>query len=363
MLKVSIYVEGQELELFKDENIEINSSVQNIADISKTFSDFSQSFTVPASNKNNAIFQHYYNTDVDGTFNPNIRVLGYIQLGSLPYKYGVIQLEDVKIKNQKAYAYTIRFFSSTVSLSDLFKEDELSVLDFSEFDHDFDPSIFDATYTESIAGGDVYYPLITSLRNLEVGTANENDITNVLGELKYFELKPALRLNRIFDVISTNYGVTFRNDFLNRAVFDNLFMWMHRDAGQIQAFGDETLVNITSSGTIPAGATVNTTNDTISFTNSDSIKYKVNLKIIPEAGFETANYKIRIYDGTTEKVVSDGTGTQSFNFNPIENGSYVIKEYTEHDVKTWIYSNDDEGREEYTHHLNQLKEYFKEATK
>jgi len=108
----------------------------------------------------------------------------------------VIQLEDVKIKNQKAYAYTIRFFSSTLSLSDLFKEDELSVLDFSDYDHDFDTSIFDATYTESIANGDVYYPLITSLRNYNVGTADVNDITDVLGEIKYFELKT--EANRIY---------------------------------------------------------------------------------------------------------------------------------------------------------------------
>ena len=40
--------------------------------------------------------------------------------------------------------------------------------------------------------------------------------------------------------------------------------------------------------------------------------------------------------------------------------TYVIKEYTEHDVKTWIYANSEEGREEYTHHLNQLKEYYKD---
>ena len=43
-----------------------------------------------------------------------------------------------------------------------------------------------------------------------------------------------------------------------------------------------------------------------------------------------------------------------------ENSTYVIKEYTEHDVKTWIYSNSEEGSEEYTHHLNQLKEYYKD---
>jgi hypothetical protein len=324
MLKVSIYVEGKQLELFKDEQIEINSTVQNIADISKTFSDFSQSFTVPASNINNDIFQHYYNTDIDGTFNPNIRVLGYIELGSLPYRYGLIQLEDVKIKNQKPYAYTIRFFSSTLSLSDLFKEDELSVLDLSAYDHDFDTSIFNATFNETIAGGDVYYPLITSLRNYVIGNGTNLDITHTAGAIKYFELKPALRLNRIFDAISTRYGVTFRQDFLNRAVFDNLFMWLHRDAGQIQAFGDETRVNITSAGTLgDISVTVNTTDDSIEYTNTSANKYKVLFEVRPETGFEDVTYKARIYDNGIERTIGEGTGDQTFIFEGIDSQTYL----------------------------------------
>ncbi len=326
MLKVSIYVEGKQLELFKDEQIEINSTVQNIADISKTFSDFSQSFTVPASNINNDIFQHYYNTDIDGTFNPNIRVLGYIELGSMPYKYGLIQLEDVKIKNQKPYAYTIRFFSSTLSLSDLFKEEELSVLDLSAYNHDFDTSIFNATFNESIAGGDVYYPLITSLRNYIIGNGTDLDITHTAGAIKYFELKPALRLNRIFDAISSRYGVTFRNDFLNRAVFDNLFMWLHREAGQIEAFGDEVLANITSAGTLgDISVTVNTTNDTISYTNTNSNKYKVLFKVTPATGFEDVTYKVRILNDDIEQINATGVGEQTFIFEGLENGTYTNK--------------------------------------
>ena len=326
MLKVSIYVEGKQLELFKDEQIEINSTVQNIADISKTFSDFSQSFTVPASNINNDIFQHYYNTDIDGTFNPNIRVLGYIELGSLPYKYGLIQLEDVKIKNQKPYAYTIRFFSSTLSLSDLFKEEELSVLDLSAYDHEFDTSIFNATFNESIAGGDVYYPLITSLRNYVIGNGTNLDITHTAGAIKYFELKPALRLNRIFDAISSRYGVTFKNDFLNRAVFDNLFMWLHRDAGQIEAFGDETRINITSAGTLgDISVTVNTTDDTISYTNTNSSKYKVLFKVTPATGFEDVTYKVRIFNDDIEQINATGVGEQTFIFEGLENATYTNK--------------------------------------
>lgn len=42
-----------------------------------------------------------------------------------------------------------------------------------------------------------------------------------------------------------------------------------------------------------------------------------------------------------------------------ENSTYIIKEFCEHDVKTWIYSNDDEGREEYAHHLEQLNQEYK----
>lgn len=326
MLKVSIYVQGQQLELFKDETIEINSSVQNIADISKTFSDFSQSFTVPASNRNNAIFQHYYNTDVDGTFNPNIRVLGYIELGTLPYKYGLIQLEDIKIKSQRPYAYTIRFFLSTLSLSDLFKEDELSVLDFSDYNHNFDASIFDATYTESIANGNVYYPLITSLRNYIIGDGTSNDITHVSGKIKYYELKPALRLNKIFDAIESYYGVTFKKDFLNRAVFDNLFMWMHKDAGQIKAFNDETTVDILNAGNLgDISVAVDTVNDTISYTNTASAKYKVFLKVRPEPAYNTVTYKANIYNNGNKIVEAEGVGEQTFVFEGNNIGSYLNK--------------------------------------
>jgi hypothetical protein len=58
--QVRIFVEGQKLDLFDDENIEITSTIQNIQDISKTFTDFSQSFTIPTSPVNNAIWEYFY---------------------------------------------------------------------------------------------------------------------------------------------------------------------------------------------------------------------------------------------------------------------------------------------------------------
>ena len=60
MRTVQVYIEGQRLDLFDDEQINVTSTQQNVQDISKVFTDFSQSFSVPASVKNNEIFHHFY---------------------------------------------------------------------------------------------------------------------------------------------------------------------------------------------------------------------------------------------------------------------------------------------------------------
>jgi len=103
-------------------------------------------------------------------------------------------------------------------------------------------------------------------------------------------------------------------------------MWLHREAGQIEAFGEEVLANITSAGTLgDISVTVDTTNDTIAYTNATGSKYKVFFKVFPDAGFETTPYKIRIFNNGIQKVEADGTGDQTFIFEGLENGSYLNK--------------------------------------
>jgi len=102
---VQIYVEGVKLDLFDDEQIQVNSSVQNIQDISKVYSDFSQSFTVPATKTNNKVFHHWYNSDVyeynDVIFNVNTRKAAQLDINLTPFRTGKIQLEKSNLKNGK----------------------------------------------------------------------------------------------------------------------------------------------------------------------------------------------------------------------------------------------------------------------
>ena len=71
-MSVEIYIKVQDkykrIDLFKDETISVNSSIQNINDLSKVFTDFSQSFTIPASPNNNTIFNYWNNGSVNDVF-------------------------------------------------------------------------------------------------------------------------------------------------------------------------------------------------------------------------------------------------------------------------------------------------------
>ena len=111
-------VEGdfQQVDLFEDETISVTSKIQDIRDISKVFTDFSQSFTLPASKKNNKIFKHFYNYYIsEGAFDARKKLEAVLEINYIPFRRGKVFLNGVKMKNNKPYAYNITFFSSLTS--------------------------------------------------------------------------------------------------------------------------------------------------------------------------------------------------------------------------------------------------------
>ena len=57
--KINTFLEGKEVDLFKDESVTLTQSLQDVKDIEKVFTDFSRTFSVPASRENNKIFGHF----------------------------------------------------------------------------------------------------------------------------------------------------------------------------------------------------------------------------------------------------------------------------------------------------------------
>ena len=214
----------EKLELFEDEQIQINSSVQNIADISKVFTDFSQSFTVPASTHNNTIFEHFYQSDVDSSIDHNIRRNAIIEIDLTTFRRGKIQIEKANIKNGLVENYQITFYGEVRTLKDAFGEDKLNLLNLTPLEFQFTAANIYNRITDLATNYDVRYPLIASNRLWAYQSSGE-DVTNTSHAIQYDELFPAVKVSKLFEAIESQYGLTFQGTFLSDPRFTNVFLY------------------------------------------------------------------------------------------------------------------------------------------
>jgi hypothetical protein len=229
-MEVALYIYDGEIakriELFNDEKISITSSIQNVNDISKVFTDYSQSFTIPASDTNNQIFKHWYENSLDNGYDVRLRYSGYIEIDTQVFRTGKWQLESASVKNNRVEDYKITFYGNLLSLTDKFKDDKLKDLetlnDYS-FEYSGNEVGFRIQYSTPF---DVLMPLISSARPWQYGGSGPNDISHNNGHIHYYELFPALRIARIFDAIETKYGVSFNGNFLTQSRFTEAYMWL-----------------------------------------------------------------------------------------------------------------------------------------
>jgi hypothetical protein len=226
---VSDFVFGnvaRRIELFEDEKISLTSSIQNVNDISKVFTDYSQSFTIPASDNNNEIFRHWYENSLDDGFDQRRRYDGYIELDTQLFRTGKWQLESSTIKNNRVEDYKITFYGELKSLTDKFGEDKLK--DVQEINNYTTAYSGDnvRTLVRAATPQSVMFPLITSNRVWQYGGGGANDISTSGGAINFNELFPALKVSNIFDAIADKYNLTFSGSFLQQQKFNKAYLWL-----------------------------------------------------------------------------------------------------------------------------------------
>lgn len=332
---VKIFVEGVELELFNDETIQVTSSVQNISDISKVFTDFSQSFTVPATTHNNQIFQHFYQSDVNSTIDHNIRRDAFIEIDLTTFRRGKIQLEKANLKNGQAESYTITFYGDILSLKDKFGEDKLFDLDYTDLAFEYNPTQVYNRITNLGLDYDVRFPLITSERFWQYHTgAGTEDITMNAHSIKSNELFPAVKIARIFDAIADKYEVRFQGSFLQTQPFTDCFLWFKNTntfSYLTQAFLGQfdSIINVVSPDpNIDPSVYVYIPDSSI------TVLYNVNTVSYHTISFSalslsaTANYYIEVYENGNLYTVLNGDNTNTLSQVIISNTSGLNSVFT-----------------------------------
>ena len=279
MRRLQLYIGNDRVDLFKDETVSLTQTIQNVKDIAKVFTEFTQTFSVPASSVNNKIFQHYYNFDIDFGFDARNKADAKLELNDLPFKNGKIKLNSVDLKNNVAHTYNITFFGNTVNLKDILGDDLLSslgALDDNSQVYDY-ANIRDILQGFPTGNNNIVVPLITHTNRLIYNSgehsqfdpeATTNNIfphgsgTQQQNGVDWKQFKYALRIQTIISAIETKYtiangygsDIVFSDDFFNDTTneeFDDLFMWLHRKKGDVEtpSFGDATWTRVTELGT------------------------------------------------------------------------------------------------------------------
>ena len=268
-MKAQLYIDGERVELFQDELITVNSSVANIQDISKVFSDYSQTFNIPATPNNNRIFEHWYQTDVLPNIDSRLRRDAFIEVQLIPFRYGKIQLNEAVIRDGRVVSYSLTFYGSLTSLKDRFGEDELKDLDYSTIGFTYDGTEVYNRLIDGTTSYDVRFPLVSPNRLWQSSGGGVNDITVTAGRMVYEELFPAVRVQAIFNFIETKYNLSFVSSFFSTAKWLDLYCRFQN--GQDLVFLTQ-YENVDYNSTTPSN------------TFFDTIENTLNYQYIPIAG-------------------------------------------------------------------------------
>jgi len=303
---VSLYIYtdtiSKRLELFSDEKISVTSAVSNFNDLGKIYTDFTQSFTIPASKKNNKILSHWYESSIDNGYDHRKRYDAYIEVNSVLFKKGNIQLEKANKKNGFIESYTVTFYGNLTQLKDKFKDDKLNTLDFSSLNHTYNSTNVINRINPTGTSYLVSYPLIGSRRKFYYKSgASHEDITHTAGAIQWNELFPAVPLWKVFEFIQTKYGVTFTGSFFSLDQWNNLYLYL-KNGETITYTTEQLMVDFTSilAGPFPEmNLTTNvvTTNWNFAPTTSPSFSARItsDIYVTPDSGFGAVNYTVYIF--------------------------------------------------------------------
>jgi hypothetical protein len=212
----------------------------------------------------------------------------------------VIEVENVQLKGTEPYAYTLTFYGDVVTLVDLFGEDYLYDVDFAEFNHEYtDTVVFNKLTTNDDTG--LFYPLCSPVKNWFYqsgsgsGANNENNIAHKTGGvglrgIRYYELKPALKVQSILNAIAAQYGITFTGSFLSATPFVDLSLWLHRYEGYLFAGGNDIayqLINMNRN--TGSGSQFNLSTDTWTVVDSKQYDLQIAMKDVSE------NYELSVF--------------------------------------------------------------------
>lgn len=272
------------LDTYSDIPIKINKSFAELQDISKKNSDYSIGLSLPGSKKNNRFFENFYNVDTQTLyFDPTKRVNCSVLLNDQAYFRGYLRLNKINVLNSKI-EYDITLYSTVGNLFGEIGNNLLNDLDFDDTEYTFNHTFTLSGVTDFFGQSNFFtddekpypyfYPIVhngynyTNVTGTTGGTSNvylpnfsgtttgatlsgqtrlytstspigawstlsgataagalEYRINSPVYGLRDNQLKPALNIWSLIQLIFKTYGYTISSEFFNTPWMKSLYLY------------------------------------------------------------------------------------------------------------------------------------------
>lgn len=234
MNRVELWINDTLVDLL-EESIEslflINKQIQDIREPEKRQTDFTKTISLPGSKNNDLLFSYAFSlshtiqsSGVNFTpdFNPNLQTSAVLIIDGAEVFKGIAQLINIHVTDDYLVMYDVQLFGKIANIFTNIGDKELTELDFSEYDHTYNPTNVINSWATSIIkngasqafqlGQGYIYPLI------DYGySAN-------LQSFPLINLYPALPVREYLFKIFEDAGFTWQSDFLETPFFKSLYI-------------------------------------------------------------------------------------------------------------------------------------------
>jgi len=275
MLQIRTTISGSDvyLDLYQDEPVNVNLSFAELQDITKKNSNYSQSFSIPGTKKNNEVFNFFYDVNsVPLTFDPNDKFDAVLMWDGYEIMQGHIRLNGVSI-NKGEIIYSVTFYNQIGDLMANIGDKFLYELNLSGLSHPYtdavifesqiDPDLFAITGATNYSYqngktfwglyniGYEYYafnnqefvnsdttPLVQfspfSATTSGISYTPVNPYFDFSGTpLNNYYFKPTIQVKTLYEEIFNEAGYELESDFMNTSYFKKFYV--------PQKFLDETI--------------------------------------------------------------------------------------------------------------------------
>ena len=212
MLRLTI--DGNEIELYENEPVNLSYQFSNLQEINASSSNFSQTFRVPLTKKNQDYFGPVNEFGLIPDWDPKTKVDAELSYNTIPVMRGFVQVKAIYVQKGKYADVELVFFGETANLSRDIGDGMLTDLDLSSYDHTLNATNIEASWTGSLSSGAIRYGLPDKGQNW---FANQTDnIWSSSNPLEHGDFTPYFRVSKLLEEILDGAGYEMDSDFFTR---------------------------------------------------------------------------------------------------------------------------------------------------